>query len=166
MEQLLELHERLTPADHQTHRRYLFRVPSHSTLLQIHAGYAPKTLSIEESATVVAETIQSERAALELRIGACLADAWSLRQRECEWGHVRNLLTISVDDAMGAYRGACHREAPDQQLVLGREFASPGLVAGPLPAGVWTLTLSAHTLVTAHCDVSIQIGAETASSRS
>ncbi len=49
--------------------------------------------------------------------------------------------------------------------MLGPDFASPGLVIGRLPEGVWTLTLSAHTLVSAYCDVSIQIGAETAASR-
>jgi len=77
---------------------------------------------------------------------------------------VPNLLTISLDDAAGAYRGAGHRHHARQDLLVGVAAASPGLVAGPLPAGQWTLTLSAHTLVTPQCDVSIQIGAETASS--
>jgi hypothetical protein len=48
--------------------------------------------------------------------------------------------------------------------VLAPDHASPGLVPGPLPAGEWRLTLSVHTLVTPQCGLSIQIGAETASS--
>jgi hypothetical protein len=127
-------------------------------------SYTPKSLSSEESTTVVADAIAAESTALRSRVGAQLADVWSRQQRQLDWGQVRNLLTISVDDAAGAYRGACHREAADQQLIVSPEFASPGLTAGPLPEGTWTLTLSAHTLVSAHCEVSIQIGAETATS--
>lgn len=120
-------------------------------------------LSVEESARMVEQAIRSQAMALEPRVGAGLADTWLRQQRQSDWGQIRNLLTISVDDASGGYRGACHREAPDQQLVIGSDFASPGLVAGWLPQGTWTLTLSAHTLASSQCDVSIQIGAETAS---
>ncbi len=77
---------------------------------------------------------------------------------------VPNLLTISLYDADGAYRGAAHRHAPDQSLVLGPDAATPGLVRGPLPGGTWILTLTAHTRVSPHVDVAIQIGAEIASS--
>ena len=131
----------------------------------MHVSYAPKMLSVEESETIVEAAIRSQARALESRVGPDLADAWSREQRRSEWGQILNLVTISVDDSAGFYRGACHREAPDQQLVIAQDSASPGLVAGPLPAGTWTLTLSAHTLASRHCDVSIQIGAETASSR-
>src|SRR5216683_1702408 len=48
---------------------------------------------------------------------------------------VPNLLTISLDDAEASYRGAGHRQANDQRLLLGLASASPGLVAGPLPEG-------------------------------
>jgi hypothetical protein len=75
-----------------------------------------------------------------------------------------NLLTVSLDDASGTYRGAGHRQSNDQHLLLGPAMASPGLVAGPLPPGAWTLTISVHTLVSAQCELSIQIDAETASS--
>jgi hypothetical protein len=75
---------------------------------------------------------------------------------------VPNLVTASLDDSRAAYRGAGHRHAPDQQLRLGRETASPGFVAGPLEPGEWTLTLSVHTLVSDQCELEIQIGAEIA----
>jgi hypothetical protein len=79
--------------------------------------------------------------------------------------HVANLLTISLDDAEGTYRGAGHRHANDQRLALGLTYASPGLVAGQLPGGSWVLTLSVHTLVSPRVSLSIQIGAEMASAR-
>src|SRR5919204_240296 len=77
---------------------------------------------------------------------------------------VPNLLTISLDDARGRYRGAGHRHAPRQEFVVSPRLATPGLVPGPLEAGEWTLTLSAHTLVSPQCEVSIRIGAVTPSS--
>jgi hypothetical protein len=75
-------------------------------------------------------------------------------------GRVPNLLTISLDDADANYRGAGHRHANDQQLALGLASASPGLVAGALPAGRWVLTLSIHTLVSARVSLRVQIGAD------
>jgi hypothetical protein len=80
-------------------------------------------------------------------------------------GRIANLLTLSLDDASGTYRGAGHRHSNDQHLALGLTAASPGLVAGPLPPGAWMLTTSAHTLASAQCELSIQIDAESASSR-
>ncbi len=95
------------------------------------------------------------------RVGAALAETWAIGLRDADL-IVPNLLTISLDDADGVYRGAAHRHNPDQKLVLGLTGATPGLVAGPLPAGEWTLTLSAHTIVSPQCEVEIQIGAVTA----
>jgi len=77
-------------------------------------------------------------------------------------GRIPNLLTISLDDSEGNYRGAGHRHAPDQRLVLASGSASPGLVGGPLPEGGWVLTLSAHTVVSPRVSVSIQIDADAA----
>jgi hypothetical protein len=57
-----------------------------------------------------------------------------------------------------------HRHAEDQHLTLGVDSASPGLVAGPLPAGTSTLTLSANMSASDQCDIEIQIGAETTTS--
>jgi hypothetical protein len=73
-----------------------------------------------------------------------------------------NLLTVSLDDAEGNYRGAGHRHANDQRLTLSVASASPGLVPGPLPEGAWLLTLSAHAVVSPSVSLSIQVGADTA----
>jgi hypothetical protein len=161
---VLARRESLTPADHQTHRRYVFRVPPDCVLLHIRVRYSPKFVSSAESAQLVARAIRSQSEGLAPRVGQALVELW---ERDFEGADLRvpNLLTISLDDALGAYRGAGHRHAPDQELTLGTDSASPGLVAGNLPSGDWTLTVSAHTLVSDQCEVDIQIGAEIASSR-
>lgn len=128
--------------------------------------YEPKHLARAESVLLVEAALAQQTADLARRVGEPLAARWAvdLGQRAAS-GRIANLLTPSLDDALGRYRGAGHRHANDQHLALGPETASPGLVAGPIPPGVWTLTISAHTLVSAQCELSIQIDAESASSR-
>ncbi len=162
---LLERRERLSPADHQTHHRYAFDVPSGCAQLRIHVRYAPKFLSAQESARLVQQSVTAQVHGFRERVGADLAERWALGLRDAEL-IVPNLLTISVDDAHGTYRGAAHRHAADQTLTLGLDEASPGFVAGALPPGEWLLTLSVHTLVTAQVEVEIQIGAVMAVSAS
>ena len=161
---LLEIAEQLTPADHQTHRRYVFVVPAACRELTVHTRYAPKLLSAAKSAGAVRDAIQVQAGALGASVGRELSTIWATAVATT-WGAapIANLLTVSLDDAAGVYRGAAHRQAPDQRLRIGPTAASPGLTAGPLPPGTWVLTLSVHTLVTPQCDVSIQIGAEIAS---
>ena len=132
--------------------------------LRIHVAYEPKFLTLAESTPLVREAIQSQTAAFADFVGPELAAEWGSDAQGALDGEVPNLLTISLDDALGVYRGAGHRHDQDQHLVVERDFGSPGLIAGPLDAGEWVLTLSTHT-VAAQCEVSIQIGAETASTR-
>jgi hypothetical protein len=161
--QVLNSRERLTRADHQTHRRLAFTVPDQCTRLTLKVRYEPKLLSRTDSAALVSAAVAAQRRDLSAAVGQPMAERWATAFESAEL-IVPNLLTISLDDADGAYRGAAHRHNPDQVLTLGVESASPGMLPGPLPAGEWVLTLSAHTLVSPQCDVEIQIGAETASS--
>jgi hypothetical protein len=163
---LLDVHETLTPAEHQSHRRYLFEVPLNCTALEVDVRYRPKYLSERTSRELANAALRDQAAALADRVGTALADHWAtnLTQR-AERVRISNLLTMSLDDALGVYRGAGHRQSESQHLLLSAESASPGLVAGPMPPGTWSLTLSAHTLVSPQIEVSIQIGAEMASSR-
>jgi hypothetical protein len=163
---LLELREQLTPADHQTHRRYPFTVPSGCEQLHIQVAYAPKFVSSGESHELVADAIRTQTITFEASVGQPLASAWSAGWRSLESNRrLSNMVTISIDDAAGTYRGANHRQPPDQHLTIGPDAASPGFAPGPLPIGEWRLTLTAHTLVSIQCDVSIQIGADMPSSR-
>jgi hypothetical protein len=162
---LLEVDETLTPAANQTHRRYAFEVPSNCDELRLWVRYAPKYLAAQESSRLAEAARVQQSAALAERVGEDLAAQWMVDfRRHTQGSRVANLLTVSLDDASGTYRGAGHRHAHDQRLALGLSAASPGLVAGPLPPGAWTLTISAHALVSAQCELSIQIDAVTASS--
>ena len=156
----------LTPADHQTHRRYPFDVPPGCTGLHVEVRYGPKYLAPEDSRARAEAAIGAQAASLASRLDApqltrAWTQAWTAIRGE---RRIANLLTVSLDDTAGAYRGAGHRHAPEQHLTISPAVASPGLVAGPLPAGQWQLTLSVHTLVSGRCDVRVQIGAEMASS--
>ena len=164
--QLLDIHEILTPADHQTHRRYLFQVPPDSHQLKIWVRYAPKRLGEQESIALAEVALAQQTASLATRVGEPLAAQWSADHSVvAKSARIVNLLTISLDDAHGVYRGASHRHSADQHLQLGPRLASPGLVVGPLAPGAWTLTVSAHTVVSDQCELSIQIEAEIAVGR-
>ncbi len=164
--QLFDIHEILTPADHRTHRRYSFQVPPDSSRLELSVRYAPKRLSAHESSALAETALARQAAALATRVGDAMAEQWSADYDPvARRARVSNLLTISLDDADGHYRGAGHRQSNDQHLVIGPDTASPGLVVGALPPGGWTLTVSAHALASDQCELSIQIAAEIASSR-
>jgi hypothetical protein len=160
---LLSERIRLTRADHQTHRQFPFDVPDGCARLDLDIRYAPKFVSTRESDLLVRQAVSHQVEALTPRVGSGLAQRWAA---DFDGAQLRapNLLTISLDDARGAYRGAGHRHTPEQQLSVGIEAASPGLIAGPLPDGRWALTLTAHTIVSDQCEVEIQIGAVMASS--
>jgi hypothetical protein len=160
---LLDLHETLTPADHQTHRRFLFQVPPDAGQLAIWVRYAPKRLEKQESVALAEAALAQQTAVLASGVGENLAEQWSAdHSAVARSARIVNLLTISLDDAHGVYRGANHRHGDDQHLELGAQLASPGLVVGKLPPGEWTLTVSAHTVASDQCELSIQIEAEIA----
>src|ERR1700716_1847984 len=74
---LLTLNERLTPVDHQTHRRYDFQVPSDCEELRVHVKYTPKHASREESQALSAAALRRQRADLAQRVGDALAASWT-----------------------------------------------------------------------------------------
>src|SRR5438067_1378675 len=100
---LLERRERLTRSDHQTHRRYTFAVPLGCAEVSIRVRYAPKLLSAAESKALLEASVRSQRRELQSRLGETLASRWAADFDAAEL-IVPNLLTISIDDALGAYR--------------------------------------------------------------
>ena len=166
---LLERQLRLTPADHGTHRRLDFDVPPDCLELRFDLAYAPKRLPAAESHEQATAALERQARQLSGELDRTpLVDVWRnwwmQRLRAQPAFQLANLVTITLDDAAGSFRGANHRHAAEQHLFVRADAASPGLTPGLLPAGTWTLTVSAHTLVTPTCVYSIQIGAETASS--
>jgi hypothetical protein len=164
---LLEIRLALSPQDHQSHRHFEFEVAPDCQALNIVVHYQPKFLESDLSLPLARRSVARRAQQWSAAVGPSLAARW-LSDLGTPDGRMQipNLLTVSLDDAEGSYRGAAHRQADTQHLRIGACAASPGLVAGPLPAGPWRLTLTAHTIVTPSCDVLIQIGAETATSSS
>ncbi len=166
---LLERQLTLTPADHATHRRLDFDVPPECVELRFDLAYAPKRLPAPESHELATAALERQASQLSGELDRTplvevWRDWWLERLRAQPEFQIANLVTITLDDAAGAFRGANHRQAAEQRLFVRADAASPGLTPGPLPAGTWTVTVSAHTLVSPSCVYSIQIGAETASS--
>jgi len=59
---------------------------------------------------------------------------------------VRNLLTLTLFDPAG-FRGAGHRHAPRQEVLVAPDRATPGFVPGPLSPGPWTVELDCHCVL-------------------
>jgi len=57
-----------------------------------------------------------------------------------------SLVTLSLFDPAG-FRGAGHRFAPRQALLLTAGGATPGLLPGPLPPGEWTVEVDIHCVI-------------------
>jgi hypothetical protein len=57
-----------------------------------------------------------------------------------------SLLTLSLFDPRG-FRGAGHRYAPRQAIRVEPHRATPGFLAGPLPAGEWMLEVDVHCVI-------------------
>lgn len=58
----------------------------------------------------------------------------------------RNLVTLSLFDPHG-FRGAAHRHAPQQEILLGPGDATPGFLPGVVQAGAWMLELDCHAVL-------------------
>jgi hypothetical protein len=76
--------------------------------------------------------------------------AESLRLRfsfaPAEVDRIRNLLTLSLFDPRG-FRGAGHRHAPQQEIVIARHEATPGFLPGDLEAGEWLVEIDCHCVL-------------------
>jgi len=59
---------------------------------------------------------------------------------------VKNLVTLSLFDP-GGFRGAGHRHATEQTVLVSRREATPGFVPGPITAGTWTIELDLHAVL-------------------
>lgn len=148
MKTLLETRVHLTPDLEKTNIELPFCVPRYTRCLRITYSYAPKELSGAAGEALAEECL--------------LRDAGAFREEyrsAASFLPLKNLVTLSLDDPHG-YRGAAHRQAPQQVHILSENEASPGFYAGAVSAGEWILTLNIHALVTAFCDCVIRIEAQ------
>jgi len=145
---LLAIDGEAAPADSGTHIVHRFSLNGPAGKLTIRFAYAPKRLEDNERA----------RGLIMASIGLYTAE----EQKKIVSGNwekflpLNNLITLSVDDPEG-YRGAAHRQDPEQLLVLSEREASPGLMKGELAAGIWSITLSLHAIVTERCSYKLEV---------
>lgn len=67
-----------------------------------------------------------------------------------------NLVTVSLFDPFG-FRGAGHRFAPRQEVLLDGGTATPGFIPGAIPPGDWTVELDVHCVVApAACALTVE----------
>lgn len=145
---LLDLQSNCTPEDSRTHIRIPFVLTQATEELRIRFEYAPKTLDDREHSIRLLEKSFEEYLLPTQRQQAIT--------HVDQYLPLKNLITLSIDDEQG-YRGACHRHDEIQNLSLSASKASPGLMAGPLRAGSWSVTLSLHCIVTESCSYRLQI---------
>jgi len=124
---------RLFPETSRSHLEFRLFLDRDYRGLEIHFAYEPKLL--EDPGAIAPLAAEGRQ-----RFG--LPDA-------PDPPFLQNLLTLSFDDARG-FRGAAHRHPSDQTLFLGDQ-PSPGLEAGPVPRGIFRITLSVHAVVTEAC---------------
>ncbi|MFD0958248.1 hypothetical protein [Paenibacillus chungangensis] len=150
MEKLLHKKTELYPKDTQTHIRYKFVLDQPASRLNFMVKYSPKEWNDEQlSKQVIEESLLKYNGTAD----ASQEDTWK------RFVPLKNLITFSIDDCNG-FRGACHRQNPDQILMIDEDSASPGLIPGKLPTGHWEITLSIHALLTpsCHCELLVWKG--------
>ncbi|WP_281883146.1 hypothetical protein [Paenibacillus sp. YYML68] len=148
MSQLLAVEGIVTPSQSKTHITYSFVLEEPASSLELQFKYTPKHLDDQETS----------RALILEAIDKYAAPAVAEQQKR-EWAKfmpLQNLLTLSLDDP-ARFRGSAHRHTPEQKHLVCEEAASPGFIAGPMPQGVWKVTISVHCVVTPECSYTLTV---------
>jgi len=135
-ENLLSVQRELSDSDSRQNIPFSFTVPDGCIGLSIRFSYSPK--QVTDSGL--------SRRLIEEELTRCGVPDLSLYPwtRFCP---LVNLVTLSLDDAKGIYRGAAHRHDSEQVITLTADTASPGFYPGPLHAGIWKAVVSCHCVV-------------------
>ncbi|MCT2344759.1 CehA/McbA family metallohydrolase [Bacillales bacterium AN1005] len=136
---LFEINSTLTNKSTQSHIQHSFFVPEDTDEIYVDFSFdPPHQTDIKENNRL------SEEAATYYEA--------KLSQNEL----IRNLLTISIDDADG-FRGARHYHSPIQHHMLSEFNSTAGFLNKRNPAGLWSVTVSIHALVTESCTYKLRI---------
>jgi len=146
MKTLFETSGTLSPAGSRSHICFTVFLPESVDFMAVNFSYTPKILSDPARA----ELLRQEGEARYFN------DPRFPNNGIRDTGVLTNLLTLSFDDARG-FRGACHRHPSEQHLFLGKDSASPGLLPGIIPAGLFRVTMSVHAVLTETCEYKISI---------
>ncbi|WP_105619941.1 hypothetical protein [Vallitalea okinawensis] len=67
-----------------------------------------------------------------------------------------NLLTLSIDDDKG-FRGSYHKHWMVDEIVIEKESATKGFIAGEIKEGNWKVTISNHAILTENVTYHIKV---------
>ncbi len=129
---ILQTSGKITTQQDKTNITIPFFVDSNIEKIIIDYSYTPKI--VENGEKLVAD---------------CLAKYQVQSDNAHQFLPVKNLVTISFDDPDG-YRGACHRQANDQQIIIAQSNSTPGVINSPIQSGQWQIMLNVHYV---GCDV-------------
>ena len=139
---LLTLEKTLTPADDRRTLRFAFEVPVPLQRLTVTLSYEPALLTDPDKARpIILKALEKYGYPVENWQG---------------YLPLQNFVTVSLDDPQRC-RGNAHRKTNPITLMLSEDEASPGLIAGDLPIGTWSLTLHVHALVSEQVDLFCQV---------
>lgn len=144
---LLEKELVLTPKDCKTNMFFEFSVSDELSHMFIDIGYEPKFFYDFDKS-------------MELIIGC--VEKYDLDKETDMYGPIENLLPLSnlvtfSLDMNRSYRGAAHRHANCQHLVLAEKFTSAGFMAGRLEQGLWRAAVNVCSVITESCFYRLKI---------
>lgn len=135
---------------------HVIDVPPGVAVLKIFFDYQPRRVTDEARATTLiaagvdAQLDEARAAGVQIPSGAreALLEQPALVQTRAA---LRNLLNLALVDPSGSHRGRWDQnlpgDGPSREDVLTPRWASPGYVAGAIPAGAWQVTLEAHEVL-------------------
>lgn len=125
-----------TPADTMRHFYYPFRLEKDFKELRVFYSYSPKIYGDEEDTRRQIEDCY--------RRYGFLPD-----EREiAEASPLNNLIPLSVDSPDGCL-GCAHRHANSAEYFISESRASSGFMPAKIKSGIWTLSLSTHSVLSA-----------------
>lgn len=132
---------KITAKDDKTNIVIPFTVPENIRKLTVSYSYSPKTVGEETAKRYVTENMR--------KYGVKLTDINLFLP-------VKNLIPLSFDEN-GKYRGACHRQANEQKVIICEKDSTPGILNRPVTKGEWDIVLNVHF---AGCDIDYKISVE------
>ncbi len=139
---LFEIQSTITRSSTQAHIKHTFFVPEQTDAVYIDFAFDPSQVNDpSENEQIIQEAHDFYEIA---RSGAGQEEP------------VLNVLTLSIDDPEG-FRGARHYHSPVQQMIIRKMGSTPGVLNKDNQAGLWSVTVSTHALVTKTCQFSVQV---------
>ena len=123
---ILDTNGKITTNQNKTNIAIPFFVDSNTEKIIIDYFYSPKT--VEDGEALVTQ---------------CLSEYQVESDNIDRFLPVKNLVTLSFDDPDG-YRGACHRQANQQQIIIANSDSTYGIINRPTISGNWQIMLNVH----------------------